>query len=140
MLIVIRGFPCIYKCIFLVIIFNFKSLVDIFFFPWETGGSMFCTAFLSRKSNLLDFSIKIGTQPGLSWFDQSLVISCLLLSSVKIQMRIFKIKHKQKCSVTDLKSKFNIEPSSIAQPKKERKKYFILYFVRNGKPCFSCAS
>ena len=25
----------------------------------------------------LDFSIKIGTQPSLSWFDQSLVISCL---------------------------------------------------------------
>ena len=38
---------------------------------------MFCAAFLSRKSNLLDFSIKIGTQPSLSWFEQSLVISCV---------------------------------------------------------------
>ena len=37
---------------------------------------MFCAAFFSRKSNLLDFSIKTGTQPSLSWFDQSLVISC----------------------------------------------------------------
>ena len=41
---------------------------------------MFSAAFLSRKSNLLDSSIKIGTQPSLSWFDQSLVISCLFLS------------------------------------------------------------
>ena len=38
---------------------------------------MFCAAFLSKKTNLLDFNIKIGTQPSLSWFDQSLVISCL---------------------------------------------------------------
>ena len=44
----------------------------------ETGESMFCAAFLSKKSNLLDFSIKIGIQPSLSWFDQSLVISCLI--------------------------------------------------------------
>ena len=38
-----------------------------------------CAAFLSRKTNLLDFSIKIDTQPHLSWFDQTLVISCLKL-------------------------------------------------------------
>ena len=37
---------------------------------------MFCAAFLSRKNNLLDFNIKIGTQTSLSVFDQSLVISC----------------------------------------------------------------
>ena len=49
----------------------------VFFYQRE---SMFCAAFLSRKSNLLDFSIKIGTQPSLSWFDQSLVISCPLIN------------------------------------------------------------
>ena len=38
---------------------------------------MFCAAFLSKKTNLLDFNIKIGIQPSLSQFDQSLVISCL---------------------------------------------------------------
>ena len=38
---------------------------------------MFCAAFLSKKTNLLDFNIKIGIQPRLSQFDQSLVISCL---------------------------------------------------------------
>ena len=75
MLIVISGFACIYKCLFLIIIFNFSLLV-VLFFPWEIGESMFCTAFLSKKTNLLDFIIKIGTWPSLSWFDQSLVIFC----------------------------------------------------------------
>ena len=38
---------------------------------------MLCTAFLNKKTNLLDFNIKVGTQPSLSWFDRSLVISCV---------------------------------------------------------------
>ena len=37
---------------------------------------MFCPDFLGRKTNLLDFSFKIGTKPSLSWFDQSLGSSC----------------------------------------------------------------
>ena len=45
---------------------------------------MFCPAFLRRKTNLLDFSIKIGTYTSLSWFDQSLVISCLNIMSVQL--------------------------------------------------------
>ena len=38
---------------------------------------MLCTAFLNKKTNLLDFNIKVGTWPSLSWFDRSLVISCV---------------------------------------------------------------
>ena len=38
---------------------------------------MFCAAFFSKKTNLLDFNMRISIQPSLSWFDQSLVISCL---------------------------------------------------------------
>ena len=38
---------------------------------------MFCATFLSKKTNFLDFNKKIGTEPTLSWFDQSLLISCL---------------------------------------------------------------
>ena len=36
---------------------------------------MFCAAFLSRKTNLPNFSMKIGTLSGLSWLDQSFIIS-----------------------------------------------------------------
>ena len=42
---------------------------------------MFCAAFLRKKTNLLDPNIKIGIQPSLSWFNQSLVISCLKIST-----------------------------------------------------------
>ena len=48
--------------------FNF-----FFSFTVRNGGKYL----LSRKTNLLNFSIKIGTYPSLLWFDQSLVISCL---------------------------------------------------------------
>ena len=38
---------------------------------------MFCTVFLGRKTNFLDFNMIIGTQPSLSLFDQSFLISYL---------------------------------------------------------------
>ena len=72
MLIVISGFTCIYKWIFLIIIFNLSS-----FFREKRGKECSALLSLAKKTNLLDFNIKIGTQPSLSWFDQSLVISCL---------------------------------------------------------------
>ena len=72
MLTVISGFTCIYKCIFLIIL-NLSS------FSERNGESMFCAALLSKKTNLLDSNIKISTWPSFSWFDQSLVISCLIL-------------------------------------------------------------
>ena len=53
MLIVISGFTCLYKCIFLIIC-KFSS------FSMRNRESMFCTAFLSKKTNLLDFNIKIA--------------------------------------------------------------------------------
>ena len=75
MLIVISGFDCIYKCIFLVIILNFSSLVVVvfllllflylFFFPWETGESMFlCVVLFHFCRFSTKFMFKI-----LSWFN-----------------------------------------------------------------------
>ena len=63
MLIVISGFACIYKCVFLVIIFIIGSALFLLFiyFSLRNGESMFCAAFLSRKTNLLDLTMKIGT-------------------------------------------------------------------------------
>ena len=65
--------------------FQFSSLAVLLFFlclPWETRKSAVCTAFFIRKTNLLDFNIKIGTWLSLSRFDQSLVRYCLSLNSV----------------------------------------------------------
>ena len=71
MLIVISGFTCLCQCVFLIIC-NLSS------FSVRNGGKYVLRCFPQQKTNLLDFNIKIGTQPSLSWFDQSLVISCLL--------------------------------------------------------------
>ena len=70
MLIVISGFTCLCQCVFLIIC-NLSS------FSVRNGGKYVLRCFPQQKTNLLDFNIKIGTQPSLSWFDQSLVISRL---------------------------------------------------------------
>ena len=85
MLIVISGFAFIYKYIFLVKISNFhhwQCFCFLLFLLWETRKSTVCTAFFIRKTNLLDFKIKIGTWLSLSRFDQSLVRYCLSSNSV----------------------------------------------------------
>ena len=56
MLIVISGFTCIYKWIFLIIIFNLSSFVRE---KWGKECSVLLS--LAKKTNLLDFNIKIGT-------------------------------------------------------------------------------
>ena len=61
---------------------------------------MFCAAFLSKKTNLLDFNIKIGTQASLSWFDQSLVISCLSADEQVCLYKEFTLKATINHSVT----------------------------------------
>ena len=53
------------------IIFNYYFQFVIIL-QLEMGKSMFCTAFVSKKTIFLDFNIKISTQPSLSWFDQNL--------------------------------------------------------------------
>ena len=53
------------------------SFFFFFFFSLHKKQGMFCTVFLSRKTDFLDFNIKIATWPSLSWFYQSLVVSCL---------------------------------------------------------------
>ena len=73
-------FTNIYFCYdfqFSLVLLFFFFFFFFFFPPQETGESMFCTVFLSRKTDLLDFNTKIGTWPSLSWFYQSLVVSCL---------------------------------------------------------------
>ena len=68
MLIVISGFTCLCQCLFLIIC-NLSS------FSLRNGGKYVLRCFPQQKTNLLDFNIKIGTYPSLSWFVQSLVIS-----------------------------------------------------------------
>ena len=64
------GFTCLCQCVFLLI-------CNLSAFSVRNGGKYVLRCFPQQKTNLLDFNIKIGTQPSLSWFDQSLVISCL---------------------------------------------------------------
>ena len=64
--IAVSGFAFIYKDIYFSYYFQFSLLVVLFFFLlffflWETGENVFCAAFLGRKTNLLDFNIKIST-------------------------------------------------------------------------------
>ena len=56
MLIVISWFVCIYKCMFLIIIFILSS-----FFREKWGKVCSALLFLAKKTNLLDFNIKNST-------------------------------------------------------------------------------
>ena len=58
MVIVISGFAFIYKYIYLVLIIGSVLFFSLFL---RNRESMFCAAFFSRKTNLLDFNINIGT-------------------------------------------------------------------------------
>ena len=64
-------FSLIDNCVLLVL------LCLVLFFLHVGSVSFYVGFYFSRKSNLLDCNIKIATQPSLSWFDQSLIISSL---------------------------------------------------------------
>ena len=52
---------CIFSYYFQIFIIGSALFLLFIYFSLRNGESMFCAAFLSRKTNLLDLTMKIGT-------------------------------------------------------------------------------